>query len=166
MKKKYKIGIVIGRFQPFHLGHKYLIEQALEYCDKLYLGIGSAQIFDSKNPYNAEKRKKFLEEFIKEEKIKPRIIEILPIDDFPDDDVWFERLKKRIPGVEVIIGDNEWVNGIFERHGLPVLRIGYYKRHILEGTKIRNMLREGKSATRRIPKYLLSHLKEEQKSIK
>lgn len=156
--KKYKIGIVIGRFQPFHLGHKYVIEKALEYCEKIYIGIGSAQILNAQNPYNKERRKKFLEEFIKEEKLGPQIISILPIDDFPDDDEWFKRLQPRIPGTDVIIGDNEWVNGIFERHGIPAQRIGHYKRHILEGTKIRERLDEGKSVSRRVPKYLKSHI--------
>lgn len=160
MKKKYAVGIVIGRFQPFHLGHKYVIEKALEVCDKLYVGIGSAQIFDEKNPYSAEKRKLFLEKFLKEEKLESRIIDVLTIDDFPDDDVWFKRLKPRIPGVEIIVGDNEWVNGIFERHGIPALRIGYYRRHILEGTKIRDLLKEKKSIARRVPQYISSYLKD------
>ncbi len=152
--KKYRVGIVIGRFQPFHLGHKYVIEKALDLCDCLYLGIGSAQVFNEKNPYSAEKRKKFLEIFIKEEKIEDRIIKIITIDDFPDDDVWFKRLIKRIPGTEVIIGDNEWVNGIFERHKIPAFRVGYYRRHILEGTKIRDRMMEKKSITQRVPLYI------------
>lgn len=152
--KKYKIGIVIGRFQPFHLGHKYVIEKALEYCEKIYIGIGSAQVSDGKNPYSLKKRKQFLETFIKEEGFKPRILQIFSIDDHPDDDVWFDHLIKRIPGTEVVIGDNEWVNGIFERHGVPVVRIGYYKRHILEGTKIRNLLEQKKSIARRVPAYI------------
>lgn len=153
--KKFKTGIVIGRFQPFHLGHKYVIEKALDLCDRLYLGIGSAQILDDKNPYNAEKRKEFLKEFIKEERLTHRIIKILTIDDLPDDDVWFKRLKPRIPGAQVIIGDNEWVNGIFERHGIQVCRVGYYKRHILKGTRIRNRMIEKKSVSQRVPAYIV-----------
>lgn len=27
-------GLVVGKFTPFHLGHKYLIDTALEYCDR------------------------------------------------------------------------------------------------------------------------------------
>ncbi|MGE5041488.1 MAG: adenylyltransferase/cytidyltransferase family protein [Candidatus Levyibacteriota bacterium] len=158
--KKYEVGIVIGRFQPFHLGHKYVLEKALGLCNKIYIGIGSAQIFDGKNPYSAEKRKKFLERFVAEENLRERVIDILPIEDFPDDDVWFERLKKRIPGVEVIVGDNEWVNGIFERHGLAAERIGYYKRHILEGTKIRRRMEDKKEWQSRVPHYMVSEIEE------
>lgn len=158
ISQKYKIGIVIGRFQPFHLGHKYVIEKALGYCEKVYVGIGSSQVFNAQNPYSAKKRRVFLKEFIKEEKLEKRIIDVIEIEDYPDDDMWFERLIQRIPGTEVVIGDNEWVNGIFERHNIPALRIGYYKRHILEGTKIRKLIQEKKSISRRIPKYLKQHI--------
>lgn len=35
MEKKYKSGLVLGKFMPFHLGHKYLIDSSLEMCEKL-----------------------------------------------------------------------------------------------------------------------------------
>ena len=33
--KKYKTGLVLGRFQTFHKGHEYIINKALEICDKV-----------------------------------------------------------------------------------------------------------------------------------
>lgn len=35
-------GLLIGRFQPFHLGHEYLIERIDEAVDEVVVGIGSA----------------------------------------------------------------------------------------------------------------------------
>lgn len=32
-----KTGFVVGKFTPFHLGHKYLINTALEQCDLVYV---------------------------------------------------------------------------------------------------------------------------------
>jgi HTH-type transcriptional repressor of NAD biosynthesis genes len=32
-----RIGVTIGKFLPFHNGHKYLIEEARKYCDLLYV---------------------------------------------------------------------------------------------------------------------------------
>jgi HTH-type transcriptional repressor of NAD biosynthesis genes len=37
MKKKYKNGLVIGKFMPFHNGHKSLIDFALLHCEKVYV---------------------------------------------------------------------------------------------------------------------------------
>ena len=36
-----KVSLVIGRFQPIHLGHIQLIEQAASLSDKIILFIGS-----------------------------------------------------------------------------------------------------------------------------
>ncbi len=32
-----KKGVIVGKFWPFHLGHQYLCEKALEHCDELYI---------------------------------------------------------------------------------------------------------------------------------
>jgi nicotinamide-nucleotide adenylyltransferase len=156
---KYKLGLVIGRFQPFHLGHKYLIEKALEISDKIIIGIGSSNISDKDNPYPTEKRKKFLEKFIHEEGLENKIINIIPIVDHPDDDVWLEKLLKKTGKFDASIGDNEWVNGIFEKAGIPVVRVGHLKRSILEGTKIRGLMKNKKPWEKRVPKYLVEDLK-------
>ena len=36
-------GIVLGRFQPFHNGHAYLVEEAIALFGKVTIAIGSAQ---------------------------------------------------------------------------------------------------------------------------
>jgi len=38
-----KIGFTIGKFAPFHKGHEYLIETALEQTDKVYVIVNEAQ---------------------------------------------------------------------------------------------------------------------------
>jgi HTH-type transcriptional repressor of NAD biosynthesis genes len=37
MEKKYKNGLVLGKFAPFHLGHKYLIDTAIENCENVHV---------------------------------------------------------------------------------------------------------------------------------
>lgn len=43
MEKKYNVGLVIGRFQPLHIGHESIIREALNQCEKVVVVIGSAQ---------------------------------------------------------------------------------------------------------------------------
>lgn len=155
---KYKIGIVIGRFQPFHLGHKYLIDKALNICEKIIIGIGSSNIVDEKNPYSISKREKFIRHFIQKEGIEDRIVKIVNLPDVPDDEEWFKIAQKETGKVDVEIGDNAWTNGIYESHGISVVRIGFHKRHILEGTKIRHNMKERKPWKERVPEYLHKHL--------
>ena len=155
---KYKFGLVIGRFQPFHLGHKYLIEKALEVCDKIIIGVGSSNKNDEENPYPADTRVEFLKKFINEEKLETRVSKIIKLNDNPDDDIWFENLIKKTGKFDVTIGNNAWNNGIIERHGMNAVTIGFYKRHRLEGIKIRKLMEEEKKWEDRVPRYLVEHI--------
>ena len=35
--RKYKLGMFGGKFMPFHKGHLYCVDEALKWCDRLYL---------------------------------------------------------------------------------------------------------------------------------
>ncbi len=53
----YEFAVIIGRFQPFHAGHKALVEEALKIADNLIIFIGSRNVnrsFD--NPWTVEER--------------------------------------------------------------------------------------------------------------
>ena len=54
-------GLLIGRFQPFHLGHLEALQFALSKVDKLWVGLGSSNKPPQKsNPFSAEERKKMI----------------------------------------------------------------------------------------------------------
>ncbi len=153
--QKYSTGLLIGRFQPFHNGHLWLIKHALKFVDKLVIGIGSANVQDKNNPLGCEERKKMAEEVIVHENLSDQISKIVPLDDFHDDEKWFQNTLRQTGPIDAVIGNNEWVNDIFEKQGYPILRVGYYKRYILEGEKIRQLIKENKPWENRIPNYLL-----------
>ena len=51
-------GLLIGRFQPFHLGHLDALGFALSKVDKLWVGLGSSnKSIEKSNPFSAEERK-------------------------------------------------------------------------------------------------------------
>jgi bifunctional NMN adenylyltransferase/nudix hydrolase len=55
--RKYKTGIIIGRFQPFHLAHLEIARQALQNSDKLIIVVGSCNRPRTiKNPWFSEER--------------------------------------------------------------------------------------------------------------
>lgn len=55
--KKYTYAVFIGRFQPFHNGHKRAIDAALQIAEKVIIVIGSAdQPRTPKNPWTAAER--------------------------------------------------------------------------------------------------------------
>ena len=40
--KKYKLGMYLGRFQPFHNGHKAIVNKMMEECERIVIVIGSS----------------------------------------------------------------------------------------------------------------------------
>lgn len=58
----YDVAVVIGRFQPFHLGHKDLIEFAKKVADHVIVMVGSSYIpRDIKNPFTYNERRSLIE---------------------------------------------------------------------------------------------------------
>lgn len=157
--KRYKIGLIIGRFQPFHKGHLYLVGKALILVDKLIIGIGSTNITNSDNPLSYQLRKKMLELVFEKEGWQDRLITIVDIPDIPDDNEWLKLTLERTGQFDVSIGNNQWVNGIFEVEGITVTRVPFYKRYILEGEKIRKLIKQGKKWQDRVPRYLVNLIK-------
>lgn len=50
--KPYDVGLIVGRFQHFHIGHKSLVENAYKLCDRVLILVGSAQESGTlRNPY-------------------------------------------------------------------------------------------------------------------
>lgn len=136
----YDHALVIGRFQPLHYGHLYLIKQALNIAESVTIGIGSANVRDTDNPFSPEEREYMLRKALKREKLTGNVLKIVYLDDNPSDDVWLkETLGKVKP--QVVVGNNGWVNGIFEGGGIDTWEVPHLNRMSYEGKTIRAHLR-------------------------
>lgn len=136
----YDHALVIGRFQPLHYGHLYLIKQALNIAESVTIGIGSANVRDTDNPFSPEEREYMLRKALKRDKLTGHVLKIVYLDDNPSDDVWLqETLGKVRP--QVVVGNNGWVNGIFEGGGIDTWEVPHLNRMNYEGKTIRAHLR-------------------------
>jgi len=89
MKKK-KIGIVVGRFQPFHSGHLYIINKALKENNKVIVCIGSPK--KNETISFKENYKKINSEL---KKLKKRNYRIIKIEDIGLPSYWPAHLVKK-----------------------------------------------------------------------
>jgi len=158
--------LVIGRFQPFHKGHAYLIEKSLEFAEKIVIGIGSSNISDHNNPLTYQQRKKLVDLFITHQHIQNKVLKVVPLPDIPDDDMWFRETRKTVGKFDVVIGNNDWVNGIFQRFEIPVIPVEHYQRFLYEGYKIRALMRNNIPWEERVPDYLINSLKKTAKTLR
>lgn len=94
---KYDYAIFIGRFQPFHIGHKRVLDFAYQHANKTIVLVGSSNMHRSpKNPFTFEERKYFIQATVQESTLLAQPI-IEPINDVPyNDNVWITQVRERI----------------------------------------------------------------------
>lgn len=87
--------VVIGRFQPLHVGHERLIDHALKISKTVILLVGSAnQARSVRNPFSFEERKSMIERVYSRETRMDRRILIFGIEDFVySNDAWVARAQ-------------------------------------------------------------------------
>jgi bifunctional NMN adenylyltransferase/nudix hydrolase len=92
-----KLAVIIGRFQPLHLGHLSLIDKAYKEADKVLILIGSAtQLPDFKNPFTYEERVGLLRGTFG----KDYDTTIRPLDDEETDEAWVSNVIGEVLALE------------------------------------------------------------------
>ena len=98
--------VFIGRFQPFHNGHKAVIEAALEQAKEVVVVVGSSfAARNIRNPFTFQERKAMIEACFTEPqyftydgaqgRVKTPRIKVVPVSDYPyDDNKWVNAIQK------------------------------------------------------------------------
>ena len=88
----YKHGLAVMRCQPFHNGHKRIIDQMLTECERVTLVLGSIDKRDKRNPFPFHDRKKMVKNTytISDERMDAwtQQIVVLGVPDISDDLGW------------------------------------------------------------------------------
>ncbi len=146
---KYKRLVVPGRFQPPHEGHLHTIMYALELAEQVIIVIGSAQdSFSLKNPLTAGERFMLLEKLLASRLGDEfyRRVRIVPVSDIAMNKVWVRYLEMLLPSFDGVVSGNQLVLMLFEDMGLAAIRPELVNREICSGTRIRELIMEGKSS--------------------
>ncbi len=98
--------VFIGRFQPFHNGHKAVIETALKQAKEVVVVVGSSfAARNIRNPFTFEERKAMIEACFTEPqhfsyegaqgRVKIPRVKVVPVSDYPyDDNKWVNAIQK------------------------------------------------------------------------
>lgn len=86
-----QISFVIGRFQPFHIGHKQLIDKALLNGKRVVVFIGSSDKSRTKSdPFTAEERMDIISSCFEDKELRRIVFVALP--DFDTDKEWLDHI--------------------------------------------------------------------------
>lgn len=123
VSKPYDLMVFIGRFQPYHLGHKKVIDRALELSDNVLVLIGSAgKARSTRNPFTFEERSQMIQE------THPNV-ETRPISDAAyNDTMWVTEVQKIVnkEALHILNGDGFGAHGTADAH---IALVGMEKDH-------------------------------------
>ncbi len=97
----YDLLVFIGRFQPLHMGHQEVIDNALSMSKETLLLVGSANAARSpRNPFTFEERKEMIHS------IYPQV-QVKSLDDHTyNDAAWIAQVQARVK--EVLLPQGKW----------------------------------------------------------
>lgn len=164
-------GLLIGRFQPFHLGHLSAIKQALKKVDFLTIGIGSSQLNHQKNnPFTWEERKDMITRSLSGVNLESiwhqfgvnlaSKFKIIPIPDINNNPKWPSHVRSLVPSFDMLfIGNDGIVKELFEKYDdVPIIKI---KEEIpISATKIREAIRNGGEWQKYLPNEVIAYIEE------
>ena len=133
------IGFLIGRFQPFHLGHLEAIKFALSNVEHLHVGIGSSnKSHEERNPFTADERKEMILSSIDDTIAKRLSIHFIP--DVDDHSKWTHLVDEIIPEYDVVFSNDDFTHELFGKRGKNVISVQLKSRQNLSGSNIRQMI--------------------------
>ncbi|WP_135820535.1 nicotinamide-nucleotide adenylyltransferase [Halostella litorea] len=134
-------GFYIGRFQPFHNGHRNMVQAIAEDVDELVLGIGSAGDSHSKHdPFTAGERIMMVTKALVDVDL---VTYAVPIEDLDRNSVWVSHVQSMSPDFDVAYSNNPLVIQLFNEAGVEVRQSPMFNRDVLEGTEVRERMIKG-----------------------
>ena len=152
-----KKGLVLGRFQPFHLGHLNLIQTVLNDKKEPLICIGSAQYAHTKdNPFTVKERKDMIQLIMDELNCNYTIYEIPDINNY---DKYVSHLEEFVPKFDTVYSGNKLVQRLFKNAGYKIVIPEMINREVWEGAAIRQAMTEGDEWEVAIPPQILDMIR-------
>ena len=137
-------GLLIGRFQPFHLGHLDAVLFGLSRTENLFIGIGSSnKSNENRNPFSAKERREMITSSI-EPSMADRI-KIFDIPDVGDHEKWAFEIDKIVPKYDVVFTNDEFTQTLFEKREMNVVPVVLKDREKFSGTNVRQLITDDKN---------------------
>jgi len=132
-------GLLIGRFQPFHLGHLHVLHYPLGSVDNLWIGIGSSnKSNEKKNPFSVDERREMITSSLLEDEdlwmgdlelqsdgslndvMTDQTIKIFNIPDVDNHEKWTFEIDKIVPAYDVVYTGDKFTKTLFEKRQIRV----------------------------------------------
>jgi len=153
-------GLMMGRYQPFHLGHLDLVKQILSECDEVVIAITSSQFnYLEKDPFTSSERIEMIHQALKEAEVDLSKCFIIPIENQFNIVTWASYLKSILPQFNKVYSGNEYVSMLLADAGVQVIAPKFLDRDRYNATNIRNLIVEDKDWQNFVPSTVANVIK-------
>ncbi len=134
---------MIGRFQPFHLGHLELVRQVLDENDEIVILMGSSQTnFTLKNPFTAGERVWMIRDTLIESKIDMSKVYLINANDDENNAKWFSNIRSVSPPFNVLYTGNNFIRTLLKKEPVIIKDPKLFKESLFKGSMIRKLILE------------------------
>jgi len=156
-----KRGLLVGRFQPFHLGHLNAIKDVLKEVEELVIVIGSAQYSHRFNdPFTAGERLVMIRRALEEAKIDYSRVWVVPVPDVHLHMMWVSAVEGYTPPFDVVYSNEPLTRRLFIEAGYKVKAIRFHERKLYSSTEVRERMLKDESWEKLVPKSVAAFIKE------
>lgn len=153
-------GLMMGRFQPFHLGHLDLVQQILKECDEVIILVTSAQFnYLEKDPFTAGERIEMIHNSLKDSSVDLSRCIILSLENQFNIATWGSYLGSMLPHFEKVYSGNDYVKMLLEDSNIDVIKPTFLDRDAYNATKIRSMIISGENWEKFVPLAVSTFIK-------
>ena len=136
-----KKSLILGRFQPLHMGHLSVFETVIDSDEELLICIGSSnEKRTEENPYSSSERTQMINSVLSNYKCKYKIFEI---PDINNNDLYVTHLKSIVPPFDKVYSGNKLVKELFEKAKYLVVVPNLINREVWQGVSIRQAMKDG-----------------------
>ena len=147
-----RVGLIIGRFQPFHLGHLEAVRHALKRVGYLYVVVGSAQrSHERDNPFTAGERIAMIKSALDASGVDPSKWMAIPIADADSHSLWVSSVVSMVPKFDVVFTNDALTFLLFKEEGMEVRAVPYLDRSRYSATNVRDRILERKDWESLVP---------------
>ena len=156
-----RVGIFVGRFQPFHLGHLEAVRFALKEVGYLYMVVGSAQRnHERDNPFTAGERIAMIKSALDGNGVDPAKWMAIPIPDADSHSLWVSTVVSMVPRFDAVFTNDALTFLLFREEGFEVSAVPYFDRARYSATNVRDRILERKDWESLVPKEVAKLVKQ------
>ncbi len=134
---------MVGRFQPFHLGHLHLAEQILKEGD-LAVAVAGAQFNHiEKDPFTAGERIEMIHASLAEAGADMARCTVSAVENQPNAAAWPAYLRSALPEFGAAYSGNAYVRALLKGAGIRAAEPAMLDRGNLSGSRIRSLMASG-----------------------